>query len=247
MSPPPYGPRRRSCTSSGQPRGRTVQPVPEVAALCRERGVLLHVDAAQANGHVPIDFQEISCDLLSVSAHKFGGPPGVGALLVRRGLRLRPLLVGGDQEQARRAGYENVPAIVGFGVAAETLGDGRLDAEAADHRALTDAVLAAAPELDGVTAYGSLEHRLPHLVCFGIDGIEPQAVLLGLDQAGVAAHSGSACSSESPSHRRCWRPWVWTPTARCGSRSAGRPSRPMWTRSWTPFPTSSTGLRLRAG
>ena len=175
----------------------TIQPVAEVAALCRDRGVLLHVDVAQANGHVGIDFRAVGCDLLSVSAHKFGGPPGIGALLVRRGLRLRSLLVGGDQERARRAGYENVPAIVGFGAAARSLADGRLEGEADRQRALTDRALAGALDLDGVTAYGALDQRLPHLVCFGIEGIEPQAVLLGLDQAGVAAHSGSACSSES--------------------------------------------------
>jgi cysteine desulfurase len=126
---------------------------------------------------------------MSVSAHKLGGPAGIGALLVRRGLRLRPLLVGGDQERARRAGLENVPAIVGFAAAAELA--------PTDERALTDRVLAAVPSLDGVQVYGDPERRLPHIVCLGIDGIEPQAVLLGLDRAGIAAHSGSACSSEA--------------------------------------------------
>ena len=175
----------------------TVQPVEVVAAACRERGVLLHVDAAQAAGHLPIAFDELGIDLLSVSAHKLGGPAGVGALLVRRGLRLRPLLRGGDQERARRAGLEPVASIVGFGAAAAALDAPTLAAEAAAQRALTDRVLAAVPDLDGVHAYGDLDHRLPHLVCLGIDGVEPQAVLLGLDRAGVAAHSGSACSSES--------------------------------------------------
>lgn len=175
----------------------TTQPVAEVVTACRERGVLVHVDAAQANGHLPIAFDDLGADLLSVSAHKFGGPPGIGALLVRRGLRLRPLLLGGDQERARRAGLENVPAIAGFGAAAAALADGALDAEAATARRLTDRVLATVPDLGGVRAYGDPVDRAPHLVCLGIDGIEPQAVLLGLDRAGVAAHSGSACSSES--------------------------------------------------
>lgn len=172
----------------------TRQPVAEVVAACRERGVLVHVDAAQAAGHDAIAFDDLGADLLSVSAHKLGGPPGLGALLVRRGLRLRPLLVGGDQERARRAGLEPVAAIAGFGAAAATIDIAR---ESTTQRALTDRVLAAAPTLDGVHIYGDPEDRLPHLVCLGIDGIEPQAVLLGLDRAGIAAHSGSACSSEA--------------------------------------------------
>jgi len=175
----------------------TLQPVAEVAAACRERGVLVHVDAAQAAGRVPIDFRGLGIDLLSVSAHKLGGPPGVGALLIRRGLRLRPLLVGGDQERARRAGAENVPGLVGFGAAcAELAAPGRLDAEADDQRRLSTRILASLPE--GLTLYGSPddERRLPHLVCLGVEGIEPQAVLLGLDRYGIAAHSGSACASE---------------------------------------------------
>jgi cysteine desulfurase len=178
----------------------TVQPVAEVVAACRERGVLVHVDAAQAAGRIPVDFGELGADLLSVSAHKLGGPTGTGALLVRRGVRLPPLLVGGDQERARRAGVENVPGVVGYGAAAGALAaPGALDAEAAAERRLTDCVRAAVAGLDGIQIYGpaSPAERLPHLVCLGVAGIEPQAVLLGLDRAGIAAHSGSACSSES--------------------------------------------------
>jgi len=174
----------------------TLQPVAAVVAECRERGVLVHVDAAQAVGHVPVDFGALGADLLSVSAHKFGGPQGVGALLVRRGLRLRPLLVGGEQERARRAGMENVAAIAGFGAAAAILVQaGRLDAEATLARSQTGRVLEHLPA--GVVAYGDTDVRLPHLVCLGVEGVEAEAVLLGLDQAGVAAHSGSACSSEA--------------------------------------------------
>ncbi len=178
----------------------TVQPVADVVAGCRDRGVLVHVDAAQAAGRVPIAFDDLGADLLSVSAHKLGGPPGVGALLVRRGLRLDPLLVGGDQERARRAGFENAPAIAGFGAAANALAADcgtLLLEEATEARRLTDRVLDAVDDLDGVVVYGDPEDRLPHLVCLGVTGIEPQAVLLGLDRAGVAAHSGSACSSEA--------------------------------------------------
>jgi cysteine desulfurase len=170
----------------------TLQPVAEVVAACRSLGVLVHVDAAQAAGRVPIDFDGLGADLMSVSAHKMGGPTGLGALLVRRGLRIRPLFVGSDQERARRAGFEHVVGIVGWGAAAgELLVDGR-------QRQLSQRVLDGVAGLEGVHQYGdpSSDGRLPHIVCLGIDGIEPQAVLLGLDQAGIAVHSGSACASE---------------------------------------------------
>ena len=167
----------------------TLQPVREVVQRCREHGVLVHVDAAQAAGRVPVDFRGLGADLLSVSAHKFGGPKGIGALLVRRGLRLDPFIVGGEQERARRAGMENVPAIVGFGAAAE--------APVVDTGPLAERLAAAACAVDGVTRYGDPVDTLPHIVCVGVDGVEAEAVLLGLDQAGIAAHSGSSCSSES--------------------------------------------------
>jgi cysteine desulfurase len=167
----------------------TLQPVAEIVAACRERGVLVHVDAAMAAGHAPIDFGALGADLLSVSAHKLGGPPGVGALLIRRGLRFRSLLVGGDQERARRAGYENVPAIVGFGATCATID---VSAEATAARARTERV-AAGP----LAELGDPVERLPHLVCLELEGVEAEPVLLGLDQAGVAVHSGSSCSSEA--------------------------------------------------
>jgi cysteine desulfurase len=175
----------------------TIQPVAEVVARCRERGILVHVDAAAAVGHVPVCFDDLGADLMSVSAHKLGGPKGAGALLVRRGLRVPPLLVGGEQERARRGGLENVPAWVGFGSAARTLADGALADEATRARVQTDRLLDAALRIPGVRAYGDTKGRLPHIICLGVDGVEAEAVLLGLDQAGVAAHSGSACSSES--------------------------------------------------
>jgi cysteine desulfurase len=158
----------------------TTQPVDEIVRRCRAAGVLVHVDAAQAAGRVPIAFDQLGADLLSVSGPKFGAPPGTGALLV-----------------PRRAGLENVPALMGLGAAAGVLaGDERLAAEQADGRRLTDRVLDLASGLVGVRVYGDPRGRLPHLVCLGIDGIEPQAVLLELDRAGIAAHSGSACASE---------------------------------------------------
>lgn len=175
----------------------TRQPVADLVAACRERDVLVHIDAAAAAGHDRIHFGDLGADLLSLSAHKFGGPPGIGALLIRRGLRIRPLLRGGDQERARRAGLENSPAIIGLAAACRELHDGAGGVEADLERRLTDRVIDAVAELDGVRVFGDPTDRLPHLVCLGIDGIEPQAVLLGLDQAGIAAHSGSACSSEA--------------------------------------------------
>jgi cysteine desulfurase len=172
----------------------TLQPVRDVVIRCREAGVLVHVDAAAAVGHVPVDFGALGADLLSVSGHKFGAPPGTGALLVRRGLRLRPFRVGGEQERARRAGVENVPALVGFGAAAAAVD---VEAECHAQRRFTDRVLAFVSTLDGVRVLGDAVDRLPHLVCVSVDGVDAEPVLLGLDQAGIAAHSGSSCSSES--------------------------------------------------
>ena len=177
----------------------TIQPASAVAAACRERGVLVHVDACMAAGHVPVDFGAIGADLCSVSAHKFGGPKGAGALLVRRGLRLPPFVVGGAQERARRGGLEDVPAMVGFGAAAaEVAADGRLAAEANAQHGLTERVARDTPvRVGGVMLYGDPADRVPHLVCLGVEGVEAEPILLGLDQQGVAVHSGSACSSET--------------------------------------------------
>jgi cysteine desulfurase len=176
----------------------TLQPAAEVAALCRERGVLCHVDAAAAVGHVALDVADLGADLVSVSAHKMGGPKGVGALVIRPGLRLEPLIVGGSQERARRAGLENTPAIVGFGVAAHVLSrPGALEAEARRAADQTSQVLALARSMDGASVLGDPVGRLPHIVCLGLEGVVAEGVLLGLDQRGVYAHSGSACSSES--------------------------------------------------
>lgn len=178
----------------------TLQPVAEVVAACRQRGVLTHVDAVQAAGHVPVDFGALGADLMSVSAHKMGGPPGVGALLVHRGLRLRPFLVGGDQERARRAGYENVPAIVGFGATAAALAGGGLDDEADRAAVQTARVIDATLAGDlgpGTEVLGDPVGRLPHIATLAPAGVEAEPVLLGLDRAGIAAHSGSSCSSEA--------------------------------------------------
>jgi cysteine desulfurase len=177
----------------------TLQPVAAIIEAVRARGVLVHVDACAAVGHVVVDFAALGADLCSITAHKLGGPKGAGALLVRRGLRIPPFLVGGAQERARRGGIENVPAIVGFGAAAETLTTDDTSArETADARRRTERLACAALDtVTGVERYGDPDERLPHLVCLGVAGVEAEPILLALDQRGVAVHSGSACSSET--------------------------------------------------
>ncbi len=176
----------------------TLQPVQEVVAVCRSHGVLVHVDAAAAVGHMKLDLDELGADLVSVSAHKLGGPPGIGALVVRRGLRFSPFVIGGDQERARRAGLENLPAAIGFGAAAEALCEpGRLDGESERALSLTEKMIWSATAVDGVKVLGDASRRVPHIVALGIEGVEAEPVLLALDRAGIAAHSGSSCASES--------------------------------------------------
>jgi cysteine desulfurase len=175
----------------------TLQPVGEVVELCRRRGVLVHVDACAGAGHVPLALDDLGADLVSVSAHKLGGPPGAGALVIRRGLRLDPLLVGGEQERARRAGLENIPAAVGFAAAALALGDGQLAREAERASAQAERLAGHACAVAGVRVLGDPKQRLPHVVCLSVEGVEAEPVLLGLDARGIAAHSGSSCSSES--------------------------------------------------
>lgn len=178
--------------------GTLQRAVSDIVAGTRDHGSLVHVDACAAAGHVPIDFAAIGADLCSVTAHKLGGPKGAAALLVRRGVRLPPFVVGGAQERARRAGIEDVPAIVGFGAAAlELLTDGRLAEEATTALAQTEELLETARAVAGVTQLGDPTARLPHLVCLAVEGVEAEPVLLGLDQRGVAVHSGSSCSSET--------------------------------------------------
>jgi cysteine desulfurase len=176
----------------------TAQPLAEVAEICRSRGVLLHVDAAAACGHAELNLDDLGADLVSVSAHKLGGPPGIGALVIRRGLRFAPFVVGGDQERARRAGLENLPAAIGFGAAAAALCEpGRLQVEIADQKRITEAIRQAAISVDGVTILGDPADRVPHIVAMAVEGVEAEPVLLALDRAGIAAHSGSSCASES--------------------------------------------------
>jgi len=176
----------------------TLQPVAEVISTCQSAGDPVHIEAAAAVGHVPVSFDELGADFVSLSAHKLGGPPGTGALLVRRGLRIEPFILGGAQERARRGGFENVIGIVGFGAAAAALSvPGRLERERSDARFLTDGLLGAGTSVSDVTPLGDTADRVPHIINLAVGGVLAEAVLLGLDRSGIAAHSGSACSSES--------------------------------------------------
>lgn len=175
----------------------TMQPAAEVCALARACGALVHVDACAAIGQVPIDFAALGADLCSVGAHTWGGPKGTGALLVRRGLRIPSLILGGAQERARRGGIENIPAIVGFGAAAAGVSVTLSSEEEIARRNTARAFTAISNDVKGITRFGDPVDRLPNILCFGVDGVEAEPILLGLDQRGIAIHSGSSCSSES--------------------------------------------------
>lgn len=180
----------------------TIMPVPEIGRVCHEKGVLFHTDAVQAVGHVPIDVQQMQIDLLSLSAHKFHGPKGVGALYVKKGVRLPALILGGGQERKKRAGTENVPGIVGLGVAISHAVE-HMEENAAHMLALRDKLIAGIPAaIPDVKLNGHPTDRLPNNVNFSIRYIEGESILLMLDINGIAASSGSACTSGSldPSH-----------------------------------------------
>jgi cysteine desulfurase len=169
----------------------TLQSAAEVCAALRTEPALVHVDACAAGGHHAVSFHDLDADLCSVTAHKLGGPAGAGALLVRRGLRLPAFIVGGAQERARRGGLENVGAWVGFGAACDAVD---LAVEIPQQRALIDTAAAVIDRVAGVERFG--DGSMPNILCVGVDGVEAEPILLALDQHGVAAHSGSSCSSE---------------------------------------------------
>jgi cysteine desulfurase len=180
----------------------TVQPVAEIAAIAHERGALVHTDAVQTAGKLPVDVHALGVDLLSIAGHKFYGPKGSGALWIRRGVRLLPPLTGGKQERNRRAGTENVPALVGLGVAAEAAGR-TLTAEGVRLAALRDRLEAGIlSKVAGSNRNGAQAPRVPNTSNLSIDRVESESLLIGLDLAGIAVSSGSACSSGTldPSH-----------------------------------------------
>ena len=179
----------------------TVQPIRELGAICRAHGVLFHTDAVQATGHLPIDVQADNIDLLSASAHKFHGPKGVGFLYARKGIRLTNLIEGGAQERGRRAGTENVPAIVGMAAALKESA-ANMQANAARMTELRDRLIRGIGEIPHSALNGDAVKRLPGNVNFCFEGIEGESLLLLLDDRGISASSGSACTSGSldPSH-----------------------------------------------
>ncbi|RIK35285.1 MAG: cysteine desulfurase NifS [Chloroflexi bacterium] len=179
-----------------------IQPVGEIGALCRARGVPFHTDAVQATGKLPLKVAALQVDALSTSAHKFYGPKGVGFLYLRQGTPFLPILTGGSHEQSRRAGTENVPLIVGLAKALE-LAEAERPTENARLRVLRDQLIGGILEsVEGARLTGSPTQRLDNHASFIISGVEAQGVLIGLDLAGVAASSGSACMSaaQRPSH-----------------------------------------------
>ncbi len=180
----------------------TIEPVAEIGQIAREAGVYFHTDAVQAVGHIPVNVDELKVDLLAVSGHKFYGPKGVGALYVRKGTRLISLMHGGEQEKRRRAGTENVPAIVGLGKAVELAGP-EMGKEAKRLAYLRDKLIIGLVEkIDHIRLNGHRTRRLPNNVNVSIDFVEGESMLLNLDLEGICASTGSACSSASlePSH-----------------------------------------------
>ena len=180
----------------------TVQPVEAIAALAHRRGALVHTDAIQTTGKIPVDVKRLGVDLLSLSAHKFYGPKGVGALWVRRGVRLQSFMTGGRQERGRRAGTENVPGIAGLGLAA-ALAREKMGTEMPRLERLRDRLERSVLEsVAGAERNGAAAPRVPNTTNISIDRVESESLLIGLDLDGVAVSSGSACSSGTlePSH-----------------------------------------------
>jgi len=180
----------------------TLEPIAEIGRIAKEKGVYFHTDAVQTAGHIPINVNELGVDLLAMSAHKLYGPKGVGALYIRKGTKVAPFMHGGEQEGRRRASTENVPGIVGFGKAAE-IAQNEMGAEAERLTLLRDELIEGLLErIDSIQLNGHPRKRLPNNVNVSIQYVEGESMLLNLDMEGIAASTGSACSSSSlePSH-----------------------------------------------
>ena len=179
----------------------SIQPITEIAKVCKEKGVLFHTDAVQAAAHLPINVKEQGIDMLSLSAHKFHGPKGVGVLYARRGIVLTNIIEGGAQERGKRAGTENLPGIMGMAAALDEACD-HMEENAVKVSALRDKLIAGISKIPHSILNGDPVKRLPGNVNFCFEGIEGESLLLLLDDKGVRASSGSACTSGSldPSH-----------------------------------------------
>ena len=179
----------------------TVQPIAEIGRVCREKGVIFHTDAVQAAGHIAINTQEMNIDMLSLSAHKFHGPKGIGVLYARKGIPLSVLIEGGAQERGKRAGTENIPAIMGMAAALEEACR-NAEENAKKVSAIRDRLIDGLSKIPHSVLNGDAENRLPGNVNFCFEGIEGESLLLLLDDKGICASSGSACTSGSldPSH-----------------------------------------------
>ncbi|HBB16124.1 MAG TPA: cysteine desulfurase NifS [Syntrophus sp. (in: bacteria)] len=175
----------------------TIQPIAEIGAMAREKGIAFHTDAVQTFGHLPFTADELNCDLLSASAHKLYGPKGVGLLYIRQGTRIGPFIHGGEQENGRRASTLNVPGIVGFGKAVELAGASLVE-EAARLTAMRDRFIRGVfDRLDGIRLNGHPTRRLPNNINISLTSVEGEGLILSLDMMGIACSTGSACSSSS--------------------------------------------------
>ncbi len=179
----------------------TIQPIAEIGEVCRSKGVLFHTDAVQAVGHIPVDVQALNVDMLSLSGHKFHGPKGVGALYVRKGIRLPNLINGGAQESGRRAGTENLAGVCGMAAALKEATE-NMEANNAKIIPLRDKLINGLTAVERTRLNGGKENRVPNNVSVCFEGIEGESLLLWLDAKGICASSGSACTSGSldPSH-----------------------------------------------
>ena len=179
----------------------TIQPIKEIGAICRSKGVLFHTDAVQAVGHIPVDVEEMNIDMLSMSGHKFHGPKGVGALYARKGILLTNIIEGGAQERRKRAGTENLPAICGMAAALEEAIE-NMEQTTEYVTNLRNKMVEGLKDIPKSRINGTMENHLPGTLNMCFEGIEGEGILLWLDQKGIAASSGSACTSGSldPSH-----------------------------------------------
>ena len=179
----------------------SILPIAEIGAVCRKHHVLFHTDAVQAVGHIPISVKNDNIDMLSLSAHKFHGPKGIGVLYAKKGVRLTSLIAGGAQERGKRAGTENIPAILGMAAALQDACD-HMEENTHHCLELRERLIAGLSKIPHSVLNGDREHRLPSNVHFCFEGIEGESLLLLLDQKGICASSGSACTSGSldPSH-----------------------------------------------